>query len=251
MKIFKRICYLLMCLSSLFCIVLTTPTLSKFVFNQSGVFWRTNFAKFTNVTEDVVLGITGQSADTPSSLFDNKATFILNDSTLNRWTNWSETGANRGETVGLHMTFGGMVTLSKVRLYHFVDHRGCDLPISIQVNYENEDGQIVTIINSKIEDLERNFDVADTTYGRNSLLRDYNNGNPLIPAYKVDGTEYYYESGKTVATIYTNCYFDEIETNNINIILQCNTNWYIGLLELAMDWSYISGSGKSYWCDKL
>ena len=248
MKIIKKIILSLASMVSCFIILLSYETGAKFVFTNSMVVWRTNFAKFSNITDDVVLGITGQSADNPSSLFDDTAEFIVNGNSQTRWTNWSSTGANRGETVGLHINFAKDATLSKIRLYHFVDHVGCDLPINVEINYENKNGEIKTIVKSSLEDLDRNFSEAS---GYTSIFREHLGGNTLIPKYNVNGTEYDYTRTGSIAALYTNISFDEIVTDNINVILQCNENWYIGLLELAMNWEYTDNSDKSYWCSIL
>lgn len=247
MKRLKKIFFSITTLSMSFMILVASQTFGKYTISQSAILWRTNFAKFTNVTDDVVLGITGQTADNPKSMFDEKAEFYVNGSTQDRWTNWSSTGENRGETVGLHINYVKESKVSKLRLYHFVDHVGCDLPLSVQINYTTKDGEIKTIVYSSLEDLDRNFSPAN---GRTSIFREYNN-NILIPKYIVDGVEYDYTVTGKIAAIYTNCTFDEIITDNINIVLQCNTNWYVGLLEIAMNWEYTDGSDKSQWCDIL
>ena len=241
-----------------FCLLITTIitmssySLSKYYSSTSKIVWKTQFTSFTNVeTKDVNTFIVGKSSDNENSLSDGDANFSTTEgggSTSKRWTNWYSDNQARGKEAEIHLIFAKTVNISIMRLYHFVDYDGVDMPKSVAVSYIDANGETKQIVSSSLENMTRNFDVASD---RTSIYRTYSTSN-ISPKYNIEGQDYEFLYGNTVKAPYTEVDFNEtITTNTIIIKLQANDNWYLGLIEIAMDWIFEDGTKQSSWYGKL
>ena len=243
--------------------------------------WETNFAAFNVVdpgSEKLYFSIGGQSSDNENSIFDNKA--ILNyNSTNDRWTNWLGSGTNKGEKVTIAITFVSPVTISTMRIYYFVDHQGCDLPRAIDLSYVDYYTQETIVVHNgdSIENIDKNFEpTTDYVYTTaidpwDTVFREKpSSGTPLFPVYYMDsngdGTQENVDVTKSSSNDapYSQVYFDRdsngnvnrVTTNQLTLVMHTASDWYMGLTELAIDWTFIYDEfkeqlGDSYWYGRI
>ena len=252
---------------------------AKYYSKSIAQIWETNFAAFNVVdpgSEKLYYTIGGQTSDNPQSMFNGDSRLTYNsyngsNAESHRWTNWSSTGANKGEKVTIVLTFVDFVTISKLRLYYFVDHQYCDLPLALDMSYYDDDTKqtVDVLLNASLEDIDRNFDKATD---RDSIFRTWV-GSGTIPSSSIVYPVYYMdhdydgvkkdvdiiaEARKDTGTSFTgdNRYFDyphsiiyfnkdsegnvnTVKTNKITLVLHTAPNWYTGLIEIAMDWKFV------------
>ena len=262
---FRRLFVACLCLISIALVAINSITNAKYYTSIITQVWKTNFTYYGVVNPGDVkfrYTIDAQSADNPSSMFDgnvalnHKEASAAND-TKNRWTNWSSSGTNKGEDARVLITFVKPVYVSVIRLYHFLDNAGCDLPRDISLVYTSNTGESITVLNDEpLENLERSFEKANS---RDSIFRT-GDSNPIYNVNGVDknytSLEYYDEAP------YTTIYFDEgkqVCLTSFEIHMQAGAGWYIGLTELAIDWifaDYFTNGGVlseccSYWYGKF
>lgn len=262
-KIFKLFCFVLVAFISI-----TSQTLAKYVSTESKVIWKTQFSSYTvSQNKDINTFIVGKSSDNESSLIDGNAVFRTDQgggTDSSRWTNWYSSDEGRGKEAEIHLFFAKTTTISVVRLYHFIDHNGVDLPTSISFSYVNENDEVVELVNAPLTSFTRNFDVGLKNNGqtRSSIFRKYgtvedtNAGGYYssswtndIPRYNINGVDTIFVSQKgEVVAPYTEYNFGEtVTTDTIIIKMQANENWYLGLIEIAMDWKFVDNSETSTW----
>ena len=267
-------------ISTTFLMVLTTfimmsaYTNAKYYSKNVSQIWETNFAKFNVVdpgSEKLYYSIAGQSSDNEQSMFDNDSRLVFGD-TQHRWTNWMSTGENKGEDVTLALTYVSPVTISKMRIYYFVDHQGCDLPLSMDVSYVDFYSQEVVKVyeNTSLNDVDKNFEAATD---RTSIFREFKGTSSDMPRYYMDYNLDGVKENTNVVDVSDNANYDypyslvcfdkdangnvnRITTQKITIVLHTAPDWYMGLTEIAIDWRFIYDEfdaqlGSSYWYGKL
>ena len=282
MKI-KKVILPFICCTICGLIILSSKTNAKYYSTIVEQVWKTNFTYYGVVNPGDVkfrYTIDAQSADNPPSMFDGKPTLNHNEwnastSDKNRWTNWSDSGTNKGEDARIVIGFIKPVYVTAIRLYYFVDNGGCDIPRDISLSYvSSETGKSIEVINDvSLNDLNNSFSVA-TNSGRTSIFRDINGGvNSGAPIYydiktgtDINYTEEVY-GGWTIhdEAPNTTIYFKEDKSpaciTSFDISMQAGEGWYIGLTEMAVDWIFADydystnpsglAANSSPWYDKL
>ena len=263
----KKLLLTMLMLSLSSFVLLNTFTNAKYYNNIITQILETNFAAFNVVdpgNEKFYYSIGGQSSDNEASMFDGDATLIFdgNNATSYRWTNWLESGANKGEQVTIVISFVSPVTISTMRLYYFVDHVGCDLPLAVSLSYIDYDTNknVELYSNAGLESVDKNIDVATDDPStpqvdpRDSIFRQQLGNNCLHPVYYMDkdgdGTKENTRvtASSNYASPYSILYFNKDSEGNVNrvrtqqltLIMHTAPDWYMGFTEIAMDWSFIN-----------
>lgn len=254
MKVLRKLCLPVICFISLVCVLLSSKTNAKYYSEVITQVWKTNFTLYGEVNPDNVkfrYTIDAQSADNPPSMFDGNDKLNYNDSKYendlkNRWTNWSDSGTNKGEDARIVIGFVKPVYVTAIRLYYFVDSNGCDIPRDLSLSYVDANTkQTVSVINDvSLENLNNSFTAATD---RTSIFRTQGSG--LAPRYYDKATGANYDciqmSGGTYIQIvppYTTIHFkddkSQVAIDSFEISMQAGDDWYIGLTEMAIDWIF-------------
>lgn len=269
MKLFKKLCTYLLCLTSISAIILTSYTSAKYYSENVEQVWKTNFTFYGEVNPGNVkfrYTIDAQSADNPPSMFDgnielNHEEAKWDNSLKNRWTNWSSSGTNKGEDARLVIGFVRPVYVTAVRLYYFVDNGGTDIPRDITLKYtEYPSSAFITVIEDKgLEELNNSFSKAST---KSSIFRTTSD----TPTYSVNGVDTTFTGNSRYATppntiIYFKDNKSQVCLTSFEISMQAGEGWYIGLTEMAIDWIFADydystnpsglADNSSPWYDKL
>ena len=247
MKLFKKLCTYLLCLTSISAIILTSYTSAKYYSENVEQVWKTNFTFYGEVNPGDLkfrYTIDAQSADNPPSMFDGNIELnhdeanYTNNSLKNRWTNWSSSGTNKGEDARLIIGFVRPVYVTAIRLYYFVDNGGTDIPRDITLKYtEYPSSNFITVIEDKgLEELNNSFSKAST---KSSIFRS----SADTPTYSVNGVDTTFTGNSSYATppntiIYFKDDKSQVCLTSFEISMQAGDNWYIGLTEMAIDWIF-------------
>ena len=246
MKILKKYGIFILSFISLVVIVCSSMTNAKYYTQIIEQVWKTNFTYYGVVNPGDVkyrYTIDAQSADNPSAMFDGNIELNHKEANWannlkNRWTNWSDSGTNKGEDARILISFVRPVYITTLRLYYFVDNNGTDIPRDITLKYtEHPTSNSITVIEDKsLEELTNSFSKASTA---SSIFRS-TGGTPVYSVNGVDtaftGQDFYATPPNT--TIYFNDEKSRVCLSSFEIYMQAGSNWYVGLTEMAFDWIF-------------
>lgn len=201
---------------------------------------------FLVVLTDKLTGfIEGQSADSPQSMFNGSVNY--DSSTSQRWTSWAESNTQRGEPVTWVINSTEDFTFDEIRIHHFCDAYGCDMPESIAFSYVDDKGNYIQLINAILEGEEdaKTYKDKDST-GLVTVNKNWSNprrgGNPTRFIATINNSTVQYYDGYRGVVPYTsfalNNASSSITTNSFKLTLDAPTGYFVGLVELEF---YLKG----------
>lgn len=197
------------------------------------------------LTDKLTGFIEGQSADSPQSMFNGSVNY--DSSTSQRWTSWAESDTQRGEPITWVINSTSKFTFDEIRIHHFCDAYGCDMPESIAFSYVDDNGNYSQLVNATLEG-----DGAAKTYNDKTVLVTVNKNwsNPTRGMYRgatcfqatIGNSTVQYYDGYTGVVPYTSFVLNNasssITTNSFKLTLDAPAGYFVGLVELEF---YLNG----------
>lgn len=194
------------------------------------------------LTDKLTGFIEGQSADSPQSMFNGSVNY--DSSTSQRWTSWAESDTKRGEPVTWVINSTENFTFDEIRIHHFCDAQGCDMPESIAFSYV-DNGNYSQLVNATLEGEGAAKTYNDLT-GKVTVSKNWSNpyrdGNPWHFIATINNSEVHYRDGYRGVVPYTsfalNNASSSITTNCFKLTLDAPAGYFVGLVELEF---YLNG----------
>lgn len=195
------------------------------------------------LTDKLTGFIEGQSADSPQSMFNGSVNY--DSSTSQRWTSWAESDTQRGKPITWVINSTVDFTFDEIRIHHFCDAYGCDMPESIAFSYVDEKGNYIQLVNATLVGTGNNKTYADST-GLVTVNKNWSNPtrgrNPTHFIATIDNIEVHYRDGYTGVVPYTSFVLNNasssITTNVFKLTLDAPAGYFVGLVELEF---YLNG----------
>lgn len=195
------------------------------------------------LTDKLTGFIEGQSADSPQSMFNGSVNY--DSSTSQRWTSWAESNTQRGEPVTWVINSTEDFTFDEIRIHHFCDAQGCDMPESIAFSYVDDNGNYIQLVNAILEGEGTAKTYKDST-GLVTVNKNWSNpsrgGNPTRFIAKINNSTVQYVDGYRGVVPYTSFVLNNasssITTNGFKLTLDAPAGYFVGLVELEF---YLNG----------
>ncbi len=181
--------------------------------------------------------IEGQSADSPQSMFNGSVNY--DSSTSQRWTSWAESDTQRGEPITWVINSTGDFTFDEIRIHHFCDAYGCDMPESIAFSYVGDKGNYIQLLNATLEGEGAAKTYKDSTgfvTVNKNWSKPYRDKNPRRFIATINNSTVEYVDGYTGVVPYTSFVLNNasspITTNGFKLTLDAPEGYFVGLVEL-------------------
>ena len=192
--------------------------------------------------------IEGQSADTPQSMFNGSVNY--DSSTSQRWTSWAESDTQRGDPVTWVINSTAGFTFDEIRIHHFCDAYGCDMPESIAFSYVGDNGNYIQLVNATLKGEGTAKTYKDST-GKVTVNKNWSNPsrdeNPWHFIATIDNIEVDYYDGYRGVVPYTSFALNDasssITTNCFKLTLDAPAGYFVGLVELEF---YLNGQKLNF-----
>lgn len=198
---------------------------------------------FEVVLTDKLTGfVEGQSADTPQSMFNGSVNYDSN--TSQRWTSWAESNTQRGQPVTWVINSTVNFTFDEIRIHHFCDAQGCDMPESIAFWYIDDNGNYIQLVNANLSETGSKS-YRDST-GLVEVKQNWSNprrgGSPIRFIATINNSTVNYVDSYRGVVPYTsfalNNASSSITTNGFKLTLDAPEDYFVGLVELEF---YLNG----------
>ena len=173
---------------------------------------------FAEFEDQLISVLEGTSADNINAVSDNNINYNGSD-TRYRWTNWSANDNDRGKSVTMNLAWLEANTFSAIRIYHFIDHYGCDFPEKITVYYFDDAVQDYV----ELTDYTTSTNFTNAKRGSNGLYMMTINNRSVTIDHGYGG----------VAPCTTLSLDASITTNAIKIVFDAKADYFVGLMELT------------------
>lgn len=199
------------------------------------------------LTDKLTGFVEGQSADSPQSMFNGSVNY--DSSTSQRWTSWAESNTQRGKPVTWVINSTANFTFDEVRIHHFCDAYGCDMPESIAFSYVDK-GNYIQLVNATLEgegDAKTYKDSTGLVTVNKNWSNPYRDKNPRRFIATINNSTVDYVDGYTGVVPYTSFALSDttksITTNCFKLTLGAPAGYFVGLVELEF---YLNGQKLNF-----